>query len=42
MKGVADNRFLHKISQSFLKMVPNEKTSITTEVAIVDSTKSTI
>jgi hypothetical protein len=29
-KGIVDNHSLHKVSHSFLKVVPNEKTSITT------------
>ncbi len=41
-KGVVDNHSLHKISHSFLKVVPNEKTSIAIKVAIIDNTKSTI
>ncbi len=41
-KGVVDSHFLHKVSHSFPKVVPSERTSITTEVAIVDNTKSTI
>ncbi len=41
-KSVVDNHFLHKISHSFLKVVPNERTSIITKVAIVDNTKSII
>jgi len=40
-KGIVDNH-LHKVSHSFPKVVPNERTSITTGVAIVDNTKSTI
>jgi hypothetical protein len=41
-KGVMDSQFLHKIFHSFSKVVPNERTSIATRVAIVDNTKSTI
>jgi len=41
-KSVVDNHYVHKISHSFLKMVPSERTSITIEVAIIDDTKSTI
>jgi hypothetical protein len=41
-KGVVDNHSLHKISHSFLKVVLNERTSIASEVAIVDNTESTI
>jgi hypothetical protein len=36
-KGVVDNHSLHKISHSFPKVVPNERTSIATGVAIVDN-----
>jgi hypothetical protein len=41
-KGVVDNHSFHKDSHSFLKVVPSERTSIATGVAIVDNTKSTI
>jgi len=41
-KGVVDNHSFHKVSHSFPKVVPSEKTSIVTRVAIVDNTKSTI
>jgi hypothetical protein len=41
-KGVVDIHSLHKVSHSFAKVVPNEKTSITTGVAIVDNTGSAI
>jgi hypothetical protein len=41
-KGVVDNHSFHKISHSFPKVVPSEKTSIATEVAIVDNTRSVI
>jgi len=41
-KGIVDSHFFHKISHSFPKVVPSERTSIATEVAIVDNTKSTI
>ncbi len=41
-KGVVDSHFFHKVSHSFPKMVPSEKTSITTRVAIVDNIESTI
>jgi hypothetical protein len=41
-KSVVDNHYVHKISYSFLKMVPSERTSIAIEVAIIDDTKSTI
>ncbi len=41
-KGVVDSHSLHKVFHSFPKVVPSEKTSITTGVAIVDNTGSTI
>jgi hypothetical protein len=41
-KGVVDSHFLHKVLHSFPKVVPSEKTSITTKVASVDNIKSTI
>ncbi len=41
-KGVVDSHFLHKVSHSFFKVVPSEKTSIATRVTIVDNTESTI
>jgi hypothetical protein len=41
-KGVVDNHSLHKISHSFPKVVPSERTSIATEVANVDNTESAI
>ncbi len=37
-KGVVDNHSLHKVSHSFLKVVPSERTSIAIGVAIVDNT----
>jgi hypothetical protein len=37
-----DNHFLHKVSHSFPKVVPSERTSIITEVAIVNNTESII
>ncbi len=37
-----DNHFLHKISPSFLKVVPSEKISIATKITIVHNTESTI
>jgi hypothetical protein len=36
-KGVVDRHFLHKVSHSFPKVVPSERTSIATGVAIVDN-----
>jgi hypothetical protein len=41
-KGIVDSHSLHKICHSFLKVVPSEKTSITTGVTIVDNTKLAI
>jgi hypothetical protein len=41
-KGVVDSNSLHKVSHSFPKVVPSERTSIATGVAIVDNTKSAI
>jgi hypothetical protein len=41
-KGVMDNHSLHKVSHSFLKVVPSEKTSIATRVTIVNNTGSAI
>jgi hypothetical protein len=41
-KGVVDSHSFHKISHSFSKVMPNEKTSIAIGVPIVDNTKSTI
>jgi hypothetical protein len=41
-KGVVDNHSLHKVFHSFSKVVLNERTSIATEITIVDNTKSTI
>jgi hypothetical protein len=40
-KGVVDSHSLHKVFHSFPKVL-SERTSITTGVAIVDNTKSTI
>ncbi len=37
-KGVVDSNSLHKVSHSFPKVVPNERTSIATGVTIVDNT----
>ncbi len=37
-KGVVDSHSLHKVSHSFLKVMPSEKTSIATRVAIVNNT----
>jgi hypothetical protein len=41
-KGVMDSHSLHKVFHSFPKVVPSERTSIATGVAIVDNTKSAI
>jgi len=41
-KGVVDSHVLHKVSHSFSKVVPSERTSIATGVAIVDNTGSAI
>jgi hypothetical protein len=41
-KGLVDNYFFHKVSHSFLKVVPSEKTSIATGVAIINNIKSAI
>jgi hypothetical protein len=41
-KGVVDSHSFHKVFHSFLKVVPSERTSITTRVAIVDNTKLAI
>jgi len=35
-KGIANSNSFHKVSHSFSKVVPNERTSIATKVAIVD------
>jgi hypothetical protein len=41
-KGIVDSHSLHKISHSFPKVVPSERTSIAIGVVIVDNIKSTI
>jgi len=41
-KGVVDSHSLHKVSHSFFKVVPSERTSIPTGVAIVDNIGSII
>jgi hypothetical protein len=41
-KSVMDSHFLHKVSHSFSKVVPSERTSITIGVAIVDNIESAI
>jgi hypothetical protein len=42
IKGIVDNHSLQKVSHSFPKVVPSERTSITIEVAIVNNTESVI
>jgi hypothetical protein len=37
IKGVVDSHYFHKVFHSFSKVVPNEKTSMATKVAIVDN-----
>ncbi len=37
IKGVMDNHSFHKVSCSFPKVVPNERTSIATGIAIIDN-----
>jgi hypothetical protein len=41
-KGVVDSHSLHKVSHSFPKVVPSEKTSIATGVTIVDNSELSI
>jgi len=41
-KSVVNNYSFHKISHSFSKVVPSERTSITIGVAIVDNIELTI
>jgi hypothetical protein len=41
-KGVVDNHSFHKVYHSFPKVVPSERTSIATGVAIVDNTECAI
>jgi hypothetical protein len=41
-KGVVDSHSLHQVFHSFLKVVPSERTSIATRVAILDNTGSVI
>jgi len=36
-KGVMDSHSFHKVFHSFPKVVPNERTSIATKVAIIDN-----
>jgi hypothetical protein len=41
-KSIVDSHSVHKVFHSFPKVMPSERTSIATKVAIVDNTKSTI
>jgi hypothetical protein len=41
-KGIVDSHSFHKVFHSFSKVVPSERTSITTRVAIVNDTESII
>jgi hypothetical protein len=41
-KGIVDNHSFHKVSHSFSKVVPNERTSIATGIAVIDNIESTI
>jgi len=41
-KGALDSHSLHKVSHSFPKVVPSERTSIATEIAIVNNIGPTI
>jgi hypothetical protein len=41
-KSIVDNHSFHKVSHSFPKVVPSERTSIATGVVIVDNTESAI
>jgi len=41
-KDIMDIHSFHKVFHSFLKVVPSERTSITTRVAIINNTESTI
>ncbi len=41
-KGAVDSHYLHKVSHSFPKVVPSERTSIAIRVTIVDNTESAI
>ncbi len=42
IKGIVDSHSLHKVSHSFLKVVPSERTSITIGIAIIDNIESVI
>ncbi len=41
-KGVVDSHSFHKVFHSFPKVVPSERTSISTGIAIIDNTRSAI
>jgi hypothetical protein len=41
-KGVMDSHSLQKVSHSFPKVIPSERTSIAIGVAIIDNTESII
>jgi hypothetical protein len=41
-KCIMDNHFFYKVFHSFSEVVPSERTSVATKVAIVDNTESTI
>jgi hypothetical protein len=41
-KGIVDSHSFRKVFHSFSKVVPSERTSITTRVTIINNTKSTI
>jgi hypothetical protein len=41
-KSVVDSHSLHKVSHSFLKVVPSERASIATGIVIVDNTRLVI
>jgi hypothetical protein len=41
-KGIVDGHFLHKVSHSYPKVVPSERTSIAIGVTIVNNTESII
>ncbi len=41
-KGIVDSHSFHKVFHSFPKVVPSEKTSIATRVAIINNTELAI
>jgi hypothetical protein len=41
-KGIVDSDYLHKVSHSFPKVVPSERTSIATKIVIVENTELAI